>query len=192
MFVATGRIRTCEIGPLELILPGGPELLMVGPAVGARSGTLSSIVSRVMRVCSPHIAEIPAERIATRRFGKSHRYRFPSSRLANGSSPARPRCRSATGGMRPDIRLLVASCRLVTGPETNRRIRRQGRLEGMARLRAPSGGLRFGRGQGARPEHREIAAISRPARALGAQSPHPRTTWRCWQSGANLSLGRNP
>jgi hypothetical protein len=43
--------------------------------------------------------------------------------------------------------------------------------------------------RGPRPKPRGMAGISPPARARGAQSTQPRTTWRWGQSGANPSLG---
>ena len=58
-----------------------------------------------------------------------------------------------------------------------------------ARNRPPWARLWFGTAVGRRPKPREQARISARAGAEGAQSPHPRTTWRWGQSGANPSLG---
>jgi hypothetical protein len=73
-------------------------------------------------------------------------------------------------------------------PEPNRPNRPQRRLVEFAPWAASSGGLWFGSAEAPRPKPRELAAISARSRTLGAQSPHPRTEWRCGQSGANPSL----
>ena len=74
-----------------------------------------------------------------------------------------------------DIRSFIASCHPRPGLEPNRRNRPQRRLAEMATRGASSSRLRFGMAQPGPTNPANWREISRPARALGAQSPHPRT-----------------
>ena len=81
------------------------------------------------------------------------------------------------------VRHLVARRSLGPTPILNRPTWPQRRLARTAPAGTSIRGLRFGAAERPAPKPRELAAISPPARATGAQSPQPRSTWRCAQSG---------